>query len=257
VALERIRRDSPPIVPVVWKLDLADLDSVTAFAARVLDQFNDLNLLINNAGVMATPYGRTREGFELQFGVNHLAHFALTSLLWPLISPTAGARVVNVSSLAHLVGRIRFHDIHWEKGYRKWGAYGMSKLANLLFTRELASRIILSGSEVIATSAHPGYAATNLYANGAGTAAQKIRSAVFNLANRVVAQPAGMGALPILYAATAEDVEQGSYYGPSGLLKLKGWPEPQQPGSGVVNDKVARELWELSETLTGREFPVS
>ena len=236
----------------VWKLDLADLDSVRTFGSKFLDTYDRLHLLINNAGLMATPYRRTAQDFEMQFGVNHLGHFVLTATLWPAIVATEGARVVTAGSSAHHFGKIRFTDIHWENGYRKWGAYGMSKLANLLFTRELANRILASGFDVLSVAAHPGYANTNLQVKGVN----RIKVALFGLANRLVAQSAEKGALSTLYAATAADVGQGTYYGPHGFMRLTGWPAPDRPNEKRVTDESATRLWELSESLTGCKFPV-
>ncbi len=205
---------------------------------------------------MAIPYHRTMEGFEMQFGVNHLGHFALSMHLWPLISATPESRIVNVSSAAHHFGKIRFEDIHWERSYSKWGAYGMSKLANLLFTRELSKKLKAAGSSVKVAAAHPGYADTELQAKGAKMKGSRIGAGSFNLVNRLVAQPAFMGALPSLYAATAEDVEQGGYYGPDGFMRMKGWPAPDRPNPKRMDDEVAGKLWVLSELLTGVKFPL-
>jgi NAD(P)-dependent dehydrogenase (short-subunit alcohol dehydrogenase family) len=225
-------------------------------AAGVLSDFGSLDLLINNAGLMAIPYQRTREGFEMQFGVNHLGHFALTASLWPLIRKTRGSRIVNVSSAAHHFGKIRFQDIHWESSYNRWGAYGMSKLANLLFTRELANRIRHSGDPVTVAAAHPGYASTALQAKGAEMEGAKWKAKFYNLANDLVAQQAGQGALPVLFAATAAEVDQGAYFGPDGLFRMTGHPAPDRPNARRVNDESAVKLWELSEQLTGIPFVI-
>ena len=240
--------------PEVRPLDLGDLSSVRAFAEKITADLTRLDLLVNNAGLMAIPYHQTVNGFEMQFGVNHLGHFALTALLWPLISSTPGARVVNVSSSAHHIGKIRFQDLHWEDGYRRWAAYGMSKLANLLFTRELAKRI--NGMEIIATAAHPGYADTALQTRGALMEGARFKASTFNLANKLAGQTAEMGALPTLYAATAEGVQQGSYYGPGGWMRMRGYPAPDRPNARKMDDETARRLWEVSEELTGIRFPV-
>ena len=192
----------------------------------------------------------------MQFGVNHLGHFALTARLCPLIKGTPGSRIVNVSSAAHHFGRIRFEDIHWEKGYSKWGAYGMSKLSNLLFTKELARRLSGSSQVVTVSSSHPGYADTELHAKGPIMAGSKFKAGSFNVINRLIAQSAEMGALPSLYAATAEDVTTGSFFGPGGFMKMKGWPAPDKPNPKRVTDEIAGRLWEVSEELTGLSFPV-
>ncbi len=246
-----IEQSHPAVLPEVWELDLANLSSVEAFAVRYSGRFRKLDLLINNAGLMAIPYHRTRDGFEMQFGVNHLGHFALTARLWPLLLHTPRARIVNVSSAAHHLGKIRYHDIHWERGYRKWRAYGMSKLANLLFTMELTRKLDTGEDGPIAVSAHPGYANTELQAKGFAMRGSRIGAGAFNLVNKLVAQPARMGALPILYAATAGGVLPGAYFGPGGPMRLHGYPVPDRPNSKLVTPQEARRLWELSESLTG------
>ena len=253
-ARQRIMDEGPVLEPEVWSLDLSSLKSVKIFAEKFAASSEKLDLLINNAGLMAIPYGKTEEGFEMQFGVNHLGHFVLTALLWPIISVTSGSRIVNVSSAAHHFGKIRFEDIHWEKSYSKWGAYGMSKLANLLFTHELSKSLLESATSVKVAAAHPGYADTELQAKGAKMSGSRIGASSFNLVNKVVAQSAEMGALPTLYAATAEDVDQGAFYGPDGFMRMKGWPAPDRPNPKRVNDANAGKLWDLSESLTGYKF---
>jgi NAD(P)-dependent dehydrogenase (short-subunit alcohol dehydrogenase family) len=254
VARQQILQQKPQVEPEVWQLDLASLDSVKAFSDRFLDHSERLDLLINNAGLMAIPEGRTREGFEMQFGVNHLGHFALSARLWKPLSGTEGSRLVQLSSLAHKMGRIRFEDIHWEEKYSKWGAYGMSKLANLLFIHALAGRIERSRGKVIAAAAHPGYANTELQAKGAKMKGSKTGARLFELANRIFAQSAAEGALPTLYAATAGDVQQGAYYGPQGFMHMRARPGLDRPAQKLMSDQVAEELWKLSESLTGTTF---
>jgi NAD(P)-dependent dehydrogenase (short-subunit alcohol dehydrogenase family) len=254
VARLKILALDPEVEPELWYLDLASLKSVRTFSEKFHAVCERLDLLINNAGLMAIPLGRTAEGFEMQFGVNHLGHFALSAQLWQLLTQTPGSRIVQVSSLAHKFGRIRFEDLHWIKKYRKWDAYGMSKLANLLFIRELSVRIGRSNSEVIAAAAHPGYANTELQAKGARMKGKKMGADLFNLVNRLAAQPANKGALPTLYAATAEDVVQGALYGPRGFMRLWGWPEVDQPSEKHMDDGVAEKLWRVSESLTGADF---
>jgi NAD(P)-dependent dehydrogenase (short-subunit alcohol dehydrogenase family) len=255
-ARQQILAMDPLVEPELWQLDLSSLSSVKTFADKFKASSKKLDLLINNAGLMAVPFGRTEEGFEMQFGVNHLGHFALSAQLWLPVSLTPGSRIVQVSSLAHKFGKIRFEDIHWSKKYSKWGAYGMSKLANLLFIHELAGRIGRSDSEVIAAAAHPGYASTELQAKGAKMEGKIIGAGVFTFANRLIAQSAAMGALPTLYAATAEDVSQGAYYGPEGFLRMWGGPALDRPDNKRVTDQVAEELWRVSESLCGTEFPL-
>jgi len=255
-ARQLIINEDVAVEPEVWQLDLASLASVKQFALKFSAVHERLDLLINNAGLMAIPYNKTEDGFEMQFGVNHLGHFALTSRLWPFLSGTEDSRVIQVSSLAHLIGEIRFEDIHWEKTYKKWGAYGMSKLANLLFVRELANRLTETGSGVKVAAAHPGYADTELQAKSAKMEGKQLGAKAMNLINKVVAQSGEKGALPSLYAATADGVEQGAFFGPGGLLKMQGWPVPDSPSKKLVTNEVAGQLWKLSETLTSMEFRV-
>jgi NAD(P)-dependent dehydrogenase (short-subunit alcohol dehydrogenase family) len=233
----------------VRQLDLARLDSIRAFAAAWQ---GDIDLLINNAGVMIPPLSRTADGFELQFGTNHLGHFALTNVLLPQIT----GRVVTVSSDAHRSGAIDFDDLNWErKRYRPWRAYGQSKLANLLFTTELQRRLTEASSTVKATAAHPGYAATNLQSH---SGSRLMAFAMKQLGNRLIAQDAAGGALPTLYAAVA-DIPGGSFAGPSGPfgLGLRGAPALVDRSAAAKDDAVARRLWTVSETLTGVSFPES
>jgi NAD(P)-dependent dehydrogenase (short-subunit alcohol dehydrogenase family) len=235
----------------VRPLDLASLDSVRAFAASWQ---GSIDLLINNAGVMIPPLSRTADGFELQFGTNHLGHFALTNLLLPDVA--AGGRVVTVSSDAHRAGAIDFDDLNWERRrYRPWRAYGQSKLANLLFTGELQRRLTEAGSTVKATAAHPGYAATNLQSHSGSRVAA---FAMKQLGNRLIAQDAAGGALPTLYAAVA-DIPGGSFAGPSGPfgLGLRGAPTLVGRSAAARDEEAAHRLWTVSETLTGVSFPES
>ena len=255
-ARQRLLKERPVEEPILWNLDLGDLSSVKGFSDKYHNSMDRLDLLINNAGLMAIPFRKTRDGFEMQFGVNHLGHFALTAQLWSRLKGTTGSRIVNVSSAAHRFGRLQFEDPNWEKGYRKWGAYGMSKLSNLLFTSELDRRISASGDRVLAASAHPGYADTELQSKGALMKGARISARLFNLANRLVAQSAEMGALPSLYAATAEGLEPGGFYGPGGFMRMKGWPAPEMPDPKRVTADAAEKLWVLSESMTGLKFAI-
>jgi NAD(P)-dependent dehydrogenase (short-subunit alcohol dehydrogenase family) len=235
-----------PGEPEVRALDLADLASVRAFAAG-WDE--DLDVLVNNAGVMATPLGRTKDGFELQLGTNHLGPFALTNLLLPQIT----GRVVTISSTAHRMGKLRRDDLNWERGgYKRWGAYGQSKLANLLFTLELQRRLDEAGSSVRAVAAHPGYAATNLQSH-TGSALQNGLMAV---TNKLLGQSPEMGALPTLYAAT-QDVPGAAYVGPDSLREQRGHPTLVSRTEAASNADDARWLWARSEVLTGVPFPLA
>jgi len=228
-------------------LDLASLESVRTFAS---DWSGPVDLLINNAGVMIPPLSRTADGFELQFGTNHLGHFALTNLLLPSIG--GGGRVVTVSSDAHKGGSIDFDDLNWErKRYRAWRAYSQSKLANLLFTAELQRRLTEAGSTVLSVAAHPGYAATNLQ-SGSGSAIT--RFAMEKLGNRLLAQDARGGALPTLYVATA-DVAGNTFAGPSGFAGLRGAPAPCSRSKAASDPETASKLWDASEQMTGVRFP--
>ncbi|PZA18941.1 SDR family NAD(P)-dependent oxidoreductase, partial [Modestobacter versicolor] len=229
----------------VRRLDLADLSSVRAFAAGWT---GDLDVLVANAGIMAVPQARTTDGFELQFGTNHLGHFALTNLLLPHVTD----RVVTVSSMLHRSGRIVLDDLNWERRrYSASGAYGQSKLANLLFTLELQRRLTDAGSAVRATAAHPGWAATNLQ----GRSGSRVTDAAMALGNRLVAVSAEQGALPTLYAAVA-DVPGGSFAGPGGRL-LRGAPTLVDRSAAAFDDGTARRLWTASAELSGVDFPAS
>jgi NAD(P)-dependent dehydrogenase (short-subunit alcohol dehydrogenase family) len=207
-----------------------------------------LDVLINNAGVMAVPLSRTADGFELQFGTNHLGHFALTNLLLPRIAD----RVVTVSSGAHRTGKIDLDDLNWErKGYDRWRAYGQSKLANLLFTLELSRRLAEAGSDVRALAAHPGYAATNLQAH----TGNPLQHALMWIGNRVIAQSDEAGARPTVYAAT-EDLPSGSYVGPDGPGEMRGKPKLVGRSKAAQDAETARALWARSEELTQVSWPL-
>ena len=246
-AASKIRALNPKGEVVVMNLDLSDLKSVQDFAEAFRAGHDRLDLLVNNAGIMVPPLGRTAQGFETQFGVNHLAQFALTAQFMDLLESTPGARVVNVSSAAHRFGRINFGDLNWNaRKYAAMPAYGQSKLANLLFTYELQRRLAGAGKDVLAVAAHPGWASTGLQGQDSGS----------QLANRLFAQPQDMGALPTLYAATASEVVGGGYYGPSGVLELSGTPERVPSNARSHDAQDARRLWEVSEELTGMPLRV-
>ncbi len=245
-AAEDIRGGDPAGTVEVMALDLADLASIEAFADAFRARSTRLDLLINNAGVMMPPESKTADGFELQFGTNHLGHFALTGRLLGLLVATPGSRVVTVSSMAHRWGGIDLEDLQWEhKTYKPTPAYGQSKLANLLFTYELHRRLAAAGVETQAVAAHPGWTATNLQRH----------AGVFEMLNPLLAMKAWQGALPTLYAATAGDVEGGGYYGPKGLLsEMRGWPARVDSNDASKDEAVARRLWEVSEELTGVRY---
>lgn len=253
-AASRIASAHPGGRVEVMELDLSSLASVRAFADSFHQTHRELHVLCNNAGVMALPYGRTKDGFELQFGTNHLGHFALTGRLLDLLLATQGARVVTVSSGAHRIGRIRFDDLQWEHGYRKWLAYGQSKLANLLFAFELQRKADAAGLKLISLACHPGYAATNLQAAGPKMTGSSMMESLFSLSNRLLAQSAAMGALPTLYAATSSDVRGGDYVGPDGLAENWGHPTKVGCSSAARDTATAARLWTISEELTGVRY---
>jgi len=234
----------------VAELDLADLNAVHTFAENL--GHGRLDLLINNAGLMALPRRLTKDGFEMQFGVNHLGHFALTGLLLERLERAPEPRVVTVSSNAHRTVRgIAFDDLAGERRYFRWAAYGQSKLANLLFALELQRRAEEAGSRLRSMAAHPGYAATNLQKRGdQGGLLTRVEDLMMWVANRVIAQSDAMGALPILYAATVPDLPGGAYIGPDGVAEQRGHPKPVSPGGAARDRDAARRLWEVSERLT-------
>lgn len=238
----------------VMALDLSKLASVRQFAQLFLKRFERLPLLINNAGVMALPYSRTADGFEMQFGTNHLGHFALTGLLLPAILAAPGARVVLVSSGAHNFGAINFENLDGQKSYSPWGAYCQSKLANLLFANELQRRLAAAGADTLAVGCHPGYAATNLQSAGPRMAGSRIGELFTDVGNAIFAQSAAMGALPTLYAATAPDVNGCDYIGPKGLLGMRGAPGKVMARKTAHDQAVAKQLWQVSEQLTGVRY---
>jgi len=244
-AAKKIRDGYKDAKVKVMELDLARLESVRHFADGFMNAYSRLDLLINNAGVMVPPYSKTADGFELQFGTNHLGHFTLTGLLIDLIMKTPGSRVVNVSSNTHKLGKLDFNDLNWEtRKYKKWKAYGDSKISNLYFTYQLQRRLEETGADVTAAAAHPGWTATEL---------QRHDSLSSGL-NRFFAQGIEMGALPMLYAAVGPDVNGGDYFGPSGFMEMKGYPKKTE-SNGLSKDKqIAERLWDVSEKLTGVRF---
>jgi NAD(P)-dependent dehydrogenase (short-subunit alcohol dehydrogenase family) len=235
----------------VEALDLASLDSVRSFAERISADRPGVDLLINNAGVMAPPRQTTADGFELQFGTNHLGHFALTGLLLGGLEGREGARVVTVTSTAHRFGRIHFDDLQWERRYGRWRAYGQSKMANVLFALELDRRLRAAGSTVGSLLAHPGYAATNLQS----TSPPLFDRTILAASNRLLAQSAEMGALPELYAATRPNLDSGLFIGPDGFDEQRGHPKVVAPVRAGRDEQVAKRLWSVSEELTGVSYP--
>ena len=254
-AADEIREEVPDAPVEVRELDLASLDSVEDFADGFIQDHDALDVLCNNAGVMAIPRTETEDGFETQFGVNHLGHFALTAHLSDLVVSTDRARVVTTSSGAHERGTIDFEDPHGENEYTKWGAYAQSKLANLLFAFELQRRFEDADVDAKSVGVHPGYAATDLQRRGPEMEGSRLKLGVMKAMNAVLAQSAERGALPILYGATAE-LEGGEYVGPGGFMNMRGYPEVQEPNERARDKETAERLWEVSEELTGVEFGV-
>lgn len=246
-AVKSITASVPDAQVELESLDLGSLDSIRAFGERFSTANDGLDLLVNNAGVMAPPRALTTDGFEIQFGTNHLGHFALTAHLMPLLVSREGSRVVNVSSGAHRRGRMNFDDLQGERSYGRWSAYGQSKLANLLFTFELDRRLRTGGSTARAMAAHPGYAATNLQS----AAVPRHEAMIMSVGNTVLAQSADMGALPTLYAATHPDVSGGAYVGPDGPFELRGYPKLVGTSAAASDEDAAARLWTVSEELTG------
>jgi hypothetical protein len=256
-AAEKIRQEYPQADVEVWQLDLADLDSIQRFAHRFESRYTTLDILVNNAGVMALPHRQeTADGFEMQFGTNHLGHFALTGLLIDPIRRAPAARVVTVSSGAHRMGNMEFGDLNWDYSYDRWTAYGRSKLANLLFTYELQRKFTETGTRAISVAAHPGYAATNLQSSGPAHGGANLQSRLMAISNRLLAQSQEMGALPILFAATAEDVHGGDYIGPGGLMEARGYPKRVESSEKSHDGAAAQRLWSVSEELTGVNFEI-
>jgi len=245
-AANRIREDYKNAEVKVMELDLANLESVSNFADHFMQDYSRLDLLINNAGVMIPPYSKTADGFELQFGTNHLGHFALTGLLIDLIKETKDSRIVTVSSGAHQYGKLDFDDLTWEKRkYKPWRAYGDSKIANLYFTYQLDRKLKEKNHTTLAAASHPGWTATELQRH----------SGLFSFMNRFFAQGIDMGALPTLYAAVGPDVKSGDYFGPSGFKEMKGYPKKVESNELSHDKDIAKRLWEVSEELTGVKFP--
>ena len=247
-AAARIAATAPGANVTVQPLDLTSLDSIRAAAGELRARHPRIDLLVNNAGVMFPPRQTTSDGFELQFGTNHLGHFALTGLLLEQMLPVPGSRVVTVSSLAHRIrARINFGDLQGERSYSRVGAYSQSKLANLMFTYELQRRLSGAGTTV-AVAAHPGLASTEL--------ARYTPAAAASVYARVMSQSAAMGALPVLRAATDPGVLGGQYYGPGGLFGARGYPELARSSRRSHDPAIQRRLWTVSEELTGVTFPV-
>ena len=245
-AVDRIKSETPTTQCKAMHLDLASLASVRSFVEAFQQKHGKLDLLINNAGVMMPPFSKTADGFELQFGTNHLGHFALTGLLLDLILKTPRSRIVTVASMAHRYGEITFDDLNREADYKPMPTYGQSKLANLLFTYELQRKLHGKGTSTIAAAAHPGWTATELQRH----------AGFINFLNRFLAQTPREGAWPTLYAATEEDVTGSDYYGPGGFYEMRGHPKKVTSNDKSHDAAVADRLWKVSEELTGVRFPL-
>jgi len=253
-AKSEILKDLPDARITVMRLDMVDLECIKTFSEEFKKSYDRLDILMNNAGIMTTPYFKTKDGFEGQMGTNHLGHFALTAHLIGLIKKTEGARVVNVSSNAHKAGKMDFDNLLFEEGkdYSPMKAYGRSKLSNLLFTYELQRRFESNGTDAIAVAAHPGFSRTNLIRYIDKKTAFKILSPLVY----PISQSAEMGALPQVRAAVDPTVKGGEYYGPDGFGQMKGYPVKVKSNSASLDNEAARKLWEASEELTGVELRV-
>jgi NAD(P)-dependent dehydrogenase (short-subunit alcohol dehydrogenase family) len=252
-AAERITSKSPNAVVTVQELDLTSLDNIRKAADELRANFPRIDLLINNAGVMYTEKASTKDGFELQFGTNHLGHFALTGQLLDNMLPIEGSRVVTVSSVGHRIrAKIHFDDLNLDRNYNRVVAYGQSKLANLLFTYELARRLKAKGAPTTALAAHPGAADTDLLRNMPGG----IRQVSQFFWSNFIAQGPDMGAEPTLRAAADPGAQNGQYYGPGGFGEQKGHPKVVKSSAQSHNEDIQRRLWTMSEELTGVTYPV-
>jgi NAD(P)-dependent dehydrogenase (short-subunit alcohol dehydrogenase family) len=247
----RIAAEMPDARISVVQLDMASLASIRGFAEAYCASGARLDVLVNNAGVMALPKReQTADGFERQFGTNHLGHFALTGLLMPALLKGATPRVVTVASLAHRNGKMEWDDLQSTKNYSPWGAYNMSKLANILFARELDRRAREAKSKLVSVAVHPGVSVTNIAAPGTD-----LKSRIARLIGPFMFQNDEMGALPTLYAATAPEVQGGQYIGPDGRGEMGGYPKVVQPRPQALDEQAGRRLWAVSEQLTGVAYP--
>lgn len=256
-ALKEVRSQHPEASVEFMELDLADLASIRAFAASFQEAHARLDVLLNNAGVMALPPTETADGFEMQLRTNHLGHlghFALSGALMPRLLETPAARVVTVSSLMHKVGSMRFEDLHGKRGYEKWRAYAQSKLANLLFCYELDRRLRNIDADLRSVAAHPGYSSTNLQGVGPRLSGSKLAGRFYAFTNRLVAQPARMGAMPSVFAAVGEPVGGGGFFGPGGLGQLHGYPVRVESSRASHEELAAQRLWTMSVEATGETF---
>jgi len=253
-AQDRIREAHPRASLEVVACDLSSQASVKQAAAELRSRHDRIDLLINNAGVMAIPRRITEDGFEMQLATNHLGHWSLTALVIDLMLRVEGSRVVTVTSELHKAGRIDFGDLNGDRRYSRWRAYAQSKLANVLFARELCRRLLAGRHATISGAAHPGYAATDLQTVGSKMGGHRWTERIIELGNRLVAQTPAMGALPTLYAATSPHMISGMLIGPDGLFDMRGHPEVVVPSKSGQDTELAERLWEVSEELTGVAF---
>ena len=253
-ALERLKREAPGAQAELALLDMASLESIRSFASAFNARGTALDVLVNNAGVMALrTREQTRDGFERQMGTNHFGHFALTGLLLPALRRSAAPRVVTVASLAHRNGRIDLANLQSEKQYKPWDAYNTSKLANILFAKDLDRRARSAGMNLLSVAVHPGISRTSIFENGPGGG--DLKKKIVSLLAPIMLQDDAMGALPTEFAATMPGLQGGEYIGPDGLGEFKGYPKVVQPRAQALDETTAAALWQASETLTGVAYP--
>lgn len=255
-AVAEIEADEPSGSVEILEMDLADLDSIATAAKQFAEEHDRLDMLVNNAGVMGLPRSETAQGFEMQIGVNHLGHFALTAHLLPTLLDTAGSRIVIISSVGHRSGRMNFDDLQSEQSYTRSGSYFQSKLANLLFLNELQRRLEAAGADTIATAAHPGISTTNLTHDVAGGWFNWMFQLAAPLTNLLITQDSEGGSLPTLRAATDPEAEGGDYFGPDGFQEFRGAPVEVGMTDAARSEEDARRLWEMSAELTGVTYPI-
>ncbi len=254
IALDAVKKQTPGASLELVTLDLASLASIRDFAEQVRRSYERLDLLFNNAGIMAIPHRETKDGFEMQFGTNHLGHFALTGLLLPTLLATPQSRVITTTSLARFAGKVDFDDINHQRSYGRWSAYGQSKTANLLFAFELQSRLVKAGATTISVAAHPGYANTNLQSTTATEAGSTIEQVSYRILGAIMGQAQNMGVLPQLYAGTALTIFGGELVGPGGFFGVQGYPKVEAQARKEYDQSAAERLWNVSVELTGVDY---
>ena len=253
-ALTTIQNQYPQAKVELMQLDLASLEAIRSFSAEFRQKYDQLDLLFNNAGVMAIPRSETVDGFETQFGTNYLGHFALTGLLLPTLLNTPLSRIITTTSMARHMGQIDFDDLQRNRSYSRWETYGQSKKANLLFAFELQRRLSAIAANTISVAAHPGYASTNLQSTSAVSSSARSEIFFYKYLNPIVAQSGAMGALPQLYAATSSMIVGGELVGPGGFFGMRGYPKIERHSQREYNLPVAKRLWETSVELTGVDY---